>query len=68
MLLQPEIILADEPTGDLDEENTEIVMNLLKAHAQAGGTVFVVTHDRQVWEYADKLLKMEKGILTSIQS
>jgi len=64
MLMDPEIILADEPTGDLDEENTAIVMELLKDHARSGGAVFVVTHDRQVREYADALLEMTKGIVS----
>ena len=64
MLMDPEIILADEPTGDLDEENTAIVMELLKDHARSGGAVFVVTHDRQVREYADTLLEMTKGVVS----
>ena len=64
MLMSPEIILADEPTGDLDEENTAIVMELLKSHARSGGTVFIVTHDKQAREYADKLLEMRKGTIS----
>ena len=64
MLMSPEIILADEPTGDLDEDNTKVVMELLKSHAQSGGTVFVVTHDRQVRDYADSILEMKKGIIS----
>ena len=65
LLLKPAILLADEPTGDLDEENTGIVMGLLKDHAARGGCVFVVTHDRQVWDYADRILEMKKGIVTA---
>ncbi|MBQ9030986.1 MAG: ATP-binding cassette domain-containing protein [Parasporobacterium sp.] len=64
MLQKPEIILADEPTGDLDEENTAVVMDLLKEHAASGGTVFVVTHDIQVRTYADRMLSMRKGVVT----
>ena len=64
MVLKPELILADEPTGDLDEENTEIVMKLLKANAENGGSVLVVTHDSQVLEYADKCLEMRKGVVS----
>jgi len=64
MLMSPEIVLADEPTGDLDEENTAIVMELLKSHARSGGTVFMVTHDKQAREYADQLLEMRKGIIS----
>jgi len=68
LCMKPEIVLADEPTGDLDEENTGIVMNLLKSHAENGGTVFVVTHDRQVWEYSDTVLYMKSGIITADKS
>ena len=64
MVLKPELIMADEPTGDLDEENTEIVMKLLKGNAENGSTVLVVTHDSQVYEYADKVLEMRKGIIS----
>lgn len=63
LLMSPQIILADEPTGDLDEENTDIVMGMLKDCTRSGGTVLVVTHDRQVLSFADKCLEMKKGIL-----
>ena len=67
MMNKPGVILADEPTGDLDEENTELVMKLLKANAENGACVLVVTHDPQVHEYADIQLEMRKGILTVIK-
>ena len=63
MLLKPGIILADEPTGDLDEENTGTVMELLKDHVKAGGSVMVVTHDIQVRDYADILMEMKQGVI-----
>ena len=63
LLMKPEVILADEPTSDLDEENTRIVMTMLKEQSAAGAIVLVVTHDRQVWDYADVLMEMRKGVL-----
>lgn len=62
--MKPEVILADEPTSDLDEENTQIVMTMLKEQSAAGAVVLVVTHDRQVWDYADVLMEMRKGIVS----
>ncbi len=57
----PKIILADEPTGNLDAENQAIVMNLLGGlHAQ-GRTILMVTHDEQVGRRADRRLHLEHG-------
>ena len=57
----PKIILADEPTGNLDAENQTIVMNLLAGlHAQ-GRTILMVTHDEQVGRRADRRLHLEHG-------
>jgi cell division transport system ATP-binding protein len=42
---QPDIILADEPTGNLDQERSEEIMNLLEFCTQSGMTVLVTTHD-----------------------
>lgn len=56
----PEIILADEPTGNLDEANEEIVFSCLKELAEKGHTVIVVSHNEKVKEYADELLIIER--------
>ncbi|MGL4572680.1 MAG: ABC transporter ATP-binding protein [Clostridium sp.] len=48
MLKPSEIILADEPTGSLDEENRELVINLLKEINKTGKTIIIVTHDSYV--------------------
>ncbi len=58
------VIAADEPTGNLDEENADAVMELLKnlAHEQ-GKTVIIVTHDSAVAEAADVVLKLKGGKL-----
>ncbi len=48
LLQQPRLLLADEPTGNLDDENGKLVMNTLRDFAKAGGAVMVVTHDRSL--------------------
>lgn len=60
---EPEIILADEPTSDLDADNRKLVLTALKQIAKEGKTVLMVTHDREAEEYADTILKMEDGKL-----
>ena len=57
------IILADEPTSDLDEENTDIVAKLLRRAADSGKTVFVVTHEMDMLSYADSHYIMKEGAL-----
>ena len=59
----PEMILADEPTGDLDKENTVIVLSALEQAAKAGKAVLVVSHDDETEAYADRVLRMEDGRL-----
>ena len=63
MIRKPEVIFADEPTGDLDDENTEVVFSLLKQTAQKGASVLLVTHENDAYEYADEVYKMSKGVL-----
>lgn len=59
----PSIILADEPTGNLDEENEKEVFTRLKELANEGKCVIVVTHSNEVKEYADKIYKFTNGKL-----
>ena len=61
----PEIILADEPTGNLDEENEKLVFETLKDLAKKGKCVIVVTHSEEIKKYADEILKINKGKLES---
>ena len=64
LLNEPKLILADEPTGDLDEENTAVVLELLKEQARSGATVVIVTHDKETFAFADEIFVMQKGVLT----
>ena len=61
---EPEIIVADEPTGDLDDETTRLVLDLLKDRAGQGAAVIMVTHERMALSYADEVYRMDKGRLT----
>ncbi|MBE5940021.1 MAG: ABC transporter ATP-binding protein [Lachnospiraceae bacterium] len=61
MANSPEVILADEPTGNLDEENEKMIFDLLKKLAQEGKTIIVVSHNETVTEYADKVIRIKKG-------
>ncbi len=65
----PEIILADEPTGDLDDENTAAVLALLrKAAVEEGKTVMLVTHDNEALPCGTRVYRMESGTLRSDDS
>jgi putative ABC transport system ATP-binding protein len=62
---QPRIILADEPTGNLDDENTELVLKHLHEYVSAGGSVLLVTHNSKAADYASRILKMKNGSLAA---
>lgn len=58
---RPDIILADEPTGDLDDENTLLVFKLLRELADSGAAVLIVTHEDIAGDFADVNIKMTAG-------
>ena len=60
----PQILLLDEPTGDLDAENTRRVLELVRETADAGTGVLLVTHERAAASYADVCYTMAEGRLT----
>ena len=57
----PEIILADEPTGNLDEANEEIVVELFRKLHEEGTTLVVVTHNPEVAEVAQRTVVLRNG-------
>lgn len=61
LLFKPKILLADEITGNLDPENIEIVINRLADFKSSGGTILLVTHDKEVSKKADRVVYLEKG-------
>lgn len=54
----PKMIFADEPTNDLDKENTEFVLKLLKEKSREGMSVVIVSHDEAAMKYADDVIRM----------
>lgn len=63
MANNPPIILADEPTGNLDTASGENIMDILKELNKSGHTIMVVTHDPRMTQYADRVIKMLDGVL-----
>jgi putative ABC transport system ATP-binding protein len=63
----PRLILADEPTGNLDETNERIVIDILRALHGEGSTIIVVTHDPEVAEFADRIVFLEHGKIARVK-
>lgn len=64
LLSQPKILLADEPTGNLDSENAENIINLLVSLAHENNyCVIIVTHDSNAAAFADHVLRLREGLL-----
>lgn len=58
---KPEILLADEPTGNLDSANSEVLLSLVRNFNRNGGTVVLVSHDRNIADYSDRSIILDKG-------
>ena len=67
LIQSPDIIFADEPTGDLDDENTKAVLELLRQTADSGKAVLLVTHENDALSYADRVFRMNGGIVNDIR-
>lgn len=61
----PSIILADEPTGNLDSKTSEEIMNLFNDIHKAGNTVIVVTHEEEIAKRAHRIIRLRDGIVES---
>ncbi len=61
MINSPRILFADEPTGNLDDENAEVVLAALSDFAGEGGAVLLVTHDSRVGNNANRMYSMKDG-------
>ncbi len=57
----PNIILADEPTGNVDTKSAHGIMEILKKLNNDGRTIVIITHDRNVADYADRIISLEDG-------
>ncbi|GAC1677388.1 MAG: ABC transporter ATP-binding protein [Candidatus Acidiferrum sp.] len=64
LINQPKLILADEPTGNLDEANEEIVLGLFRELHDSGHTILMVTHDPDIAQQADRRIELVHGHLS----
>jgi len=62
---KPSIILADEPTGNLDSKTSEEIMKLLKEIHDKGNTIIVVTHEEEIAAHANRIIRLRDGIIES---
>ena len=66
LVTQPVIVLADEPTGNLDSKTSSEVLNLLRTSAsKLGQTLAVITHDDKVAQFCDRAVRIEDGVIIS---
>ena len=65
LINQPKLILADEPTGNLDEANEEIIIGLFRELHSAGHTILMVTHDTDIAQQADRHIELVHGHLAN---
>jgi putative ABC transport system ATP-binding protein len=68
LINQPKLVLADEPTGNLDEANEAVVLKLLHQLHDAGHTILVVTHSQAIGNLADRRVELEHGRLARISA
>ena len=65
IVTDPDVILADEPTGDLDAKTSEEILNLLNIlNKEFGKTILLVTHDPRAAAHGQRILHLDKGILS----
>ncbi len=67
LINNPSILLADEPTGNLDEENGNIVLEIFKNLKKEGKTIVLITHNPELAEYADKIITIKDGLIENIK-
>jgi putative ABC transport system ATP-binding protein len=65
LVTSPTIVLADEPTGNLDSQSTDDVLDILDSLSQAGRTIVVITHEDNVGEHAARVVSIRDGLLVS---
>ncbi len=64
LMNNPRIILADEPTGNLDQKNTDIILDLLfELREMMGVSVLLITHEKEIASQSDRILELENGVL-----
>ena len=61
LMMRPSLLLADEPTGNLDTKNTNSIMKLFKEINQQGTTIILITHEEDIAKYADRTIRLLDG-------
>ena len=64
MMADPGLLLADEPTGNLDGENRDVIFSILRQEHAAGRSVMLITHDAEAASQAQEVFHLEDGVLT----
>ena len=67
LINHPKLLLADEPTGNLDEKNERLVMEIFETLHNTGSTIIVVTHDPEVADQAERMVVLEHGKIARIE-
>ncbi len=65
LLMRPSILMADEPTGNLDSKTAQEIMELIKTLHNEGNTIILVTHEQEIAEYAKRLIELKDGKIIS---
>lgn len=68
LVLEPRLVVLDEPTGHQDDDHVAQVVATLVSAARAGSTVLVATHDPRVWEVADRVVRLDEGRVLASES
>ncbi len=60
---EPELVLADEPTGNLDSKTGQEILNILKGLHEQGSTVVIITHDQYITKVTDRVVRLKDGMI-----
>ena len=58
---RPPILIADEPTGEVDSETEQRILSVFEAHRKSGGAILLVTHSEAIAGKADRIIRLEDG-------
>ena len=61
---EPKIILADEPTGNVDSKSSKEIMSILQELNKQGKTIILITHNKKIADYANKVIKIKDGVIS----